>query len=150
MVSPSQMSINSWELRALQYGFPAQPATNPDSEDASTVAWRQLQDPIIYPGIYSATGYDVMSILLRVMSRPNPKIELGAVDCSVAIVLCDLSLPDSPIVYASDSFCEEEIQCPVTNFKKSGQRFTNHLSIIPLEKEASGHHFAVGFQVQVD
>lgn len=41
-----------------------------------------------------------------VKGRPNPAIELGAVDCSVAVVVCDLELPDTPIVYASESFCE--------------------------------------------
>lgn len=40
------------------------------------------------------------------MSRPNPQIELGAIDCSVSLVLCDLELPDTPIVYTSDSFCD--------------------------------------------
>lgn len=40
------------------------------------------------------------------MNRPNPQIEIGAVDCSVALVLCNLELPDEPIVYASDAFCD--------------------------------------------
>ena len=40
------------------------------------------------------------------MCRPNPQIELGAIDCSVALILCNLDLPDQPIVYASESFCE--------------------------------------------
>ena len=40
------------------------------------------------------------------MSRSNPQIELGAVDCSVALVLCNLDHPDQPIVYASSSFCD--------------------------------------------
>lgn len=113
-----------------QYQFPSQPAVVPPA------ARRPLQDPVIYPGLYSATGYDLMSILvsprpshasppfvasrapvtaarasdterqLRIMSRPNPQIELGAVDCSVALVLCNLDHPDHPIVYASRSFCE--------------------------------------------
>lgn len=94
--------------------------------DGSRVAsnvWRQVQDPVIYPGVYSATGFDVMSILVspnlsttviipsnlvqfRVASRPDPKITLGAVDCSVAIILCDLYQPDTPIIYASQSFSD--------------------------------------------
>lgn len=47
------------------------------------------------------------------MGRPNPQIELGPVDCSVALVLCDLELPDEPIVYASDAFCD------LTGYSKS-------------------------------
>lgn len=40
------------------------------------------------------------------MSRPNPCIELGPLDCSVSLTLCDLNLPDTPIVYASPGFYE--------------------------------------------
>lgn len=41
---------------------------------------------------------------MRVATRPHPKVELGAIDCSVALLLCDLQQPDTPIVYASDAF----------------------------------------------
>ncbi len=37
-------------------------------------------------------------------TRPNPKIDLGAVDASCALLLCDLEQTDTPIVYASDPF----------------------------------------------
>lgn len=63
-------------------------------------------DPLIYPGLYSASGFDILTALARVMTRPNPRIELGAIDCSVALLVCDLTLPDRPIVYASDPFLE--------------------------------------------
>lgn len=43
---------------------------------------------------------------MQIVSRPAPQVELGPVDCSVALVVSDLELPDSPIIYASDSFCE--------------------------------------------
>lgn len=36
--------------------------------------------------------------------RPNPQINIGAVDLSCAFVLCDILRPDSPIVYVSDAF----------------------------------------------
>jgi PAS domain S-box-containing protein len=117
----------------------------PEHTTVSKSKWRPVQDPVIYPGLYSATGFDMMAILVRhththalfpvpssltshlsatthskrrlavlltvisqlqVIARPNPKVELGPVDCSVALVLCDLELPDCPIVYASESFCE--------------------------------------------
>lgn len=51
----------------------------------------------------------------RVISRPNPKINIGAVDLSCAFVLCDVTQDDSPIVYMSEAFgrltgySEEEI-----------------------------------------
>lgn len=132
------------------------------------------------------------------MSRPNPQIELGAIDCSVSLVLCDLELPDAPIVYTSDSFCEltgysklevlgrncrflqnhplvkplaqgadhenkavtqqirraidarKEVQVQLVNYKKSGERFHNVLSVIPVEMGVAGYYYAVGLQVQID
>lgn len=38
------------------------------------------------------------------VSRPNPKINIGMVDLSCAFTLCDTSKPDSPIVYCSEAF----------------------------------------------
>ena len=38
------------------------------------------------------------------VSRPNPKINIGAVDLSCAFVLCDITLEDHPIVYVSEAF----------------------------------------------
>ncbi|RYP92884.1 hypothetical protein DL770_001055 [Monosporascus sp. CRB-9-2] len=38
------------------------------------------------------------------MTRPNPVVQLGAVDASCALLLCDLAQPDRPVVYASEAF----------------------------------------------
>ncbi|KAL4924675.1 GATA transcription factor LreA [Aspergillus undulatus] len=57
-----------------------------------------------YSNIYSRSGFDMMGILAQVVSRPDPKIDLGPVDLSCAFVLCDMSLEDSPIVYVSNAF----------------------------------------------
>ncbi|KAL4959954.1 GATA transcription factor LreA [Aspergillus stella-maris] len=57
-----------------------------------------------YPNIYSRSGFDMMGILAQVVSRPEPKINLGPVDLSCAFVLCDVTLEDSPIVYVSNAF----------------------------------------------
>lgn len=38
------------------------------------------------------------------VSRHDPKIDLGPVDLSCAFVLCDLTLEDHPIVYVSNAF----------------------------------------------
>ena len=43
---------------------------------------------------------------IQVTARPNPQVELGPVDCSCAILLCDLQQPDYPVVYASEAFCD--------------------------------------------
>lgn len=36
--------------------------------------------------------------------RPNPQVNIGAVDLSCAFVLCDILQNDHPIVYVSDAF----------------------------------------------
>jgi PAS domain S-box-containing protein len=48
----------------------------------------------------------MINILMQLRCRPNPDVDLGAIDCSVSLTLCDLEQPDTPIVYASPSFCE--------------------------------------------
>lgn len=47
-----------------------------------------------------------MTVLFRIYARPDPQINLGPIDCSVALIVCDLALPDQPIVYASDPFLQ--------------------------------------------
>ncbi|RDA84607.1 hypothetical protein CP532_6032 [Ophiocordyceps camponoti-leonardi (nom. inval.)] len=101
----SQPPLNPWERRALDYRF-AVPAPVAPGAVAQPPRRQPRRDPLIFPGLYSASGFDLMNLLLRIISRPNPQIELGAVDCSVALVVCDLEVPDCPIIYASDSFCE--------------------------------------------
>lgn len=41
---------------------------------------------------------------VAVHTRPNPTITIGNIDHSVALTLCDTSLPDIPIVYCSEMF----------------------------------------------
>ncbi|KAJ5999171.1 White collar 1 protein [Penicillium sp. IBT 35674x] len=57
-----------------------------------------------HTGIYSSSGFDVLGVLSRVAVRPNPKINIGAVDLSCAFVLCDILREDHPIVYVSEAF----------------------------------------------
>ncbi|KAI0364262.1 hypothetical protein BV20DRAFT_1125721 [Pilatotrama ljubarskyi] len=54
--------------------------------------------------VYSASGFDLLSILARVANRPFPKINLGPVDLSCSFVVTDTRRFDSPIVYASPTF----------------------------------------------
>ncbi|KAF4630353.1 hypothetical protein G7Y89_g7789 [Cudoniella acicularis] len=61
-------------------------------------------DPLMYPGLYSPSGFDMMDILVRVRTRPNPRYELGSIDDSVALILCDAESHDIPIVYCSEHF----------------------------------------------
>jgi PAS domain S-box-containing protein len=86
--------------------FPQEGSLNVDGTVNSAGTWRRVQDPVIYPGLYAPSGIDIMSILFRVMGRPNPQIVLGPVDCSVALVVCDMARSDAPVIYVSDSFSE--------------------------------------------
>lgn len=87
--------LNSWEVAAMNAAESSQAASD-----------YSQQDPLIYPGLYSTSGFNMLDILFRVTARPNPQVDLGAVDASCAMVLCDLTQPDAPIVYASEPFTE--------------------------------------------
>ena len=46
----------------------------------------------------------MMTLLMRVATRPNPEINIGAVDLSCAFVVCDAHEHDFPIIYCSENF----------------------------------------------
>lgn len=67
-----------------------------------------------FAGLYSSSGFDVLSVLARVAARPNPTISIGPVDTSCAFLVVDARRYDYPIVFASETFtkltgysCEE-------------------------------------------
>ncbi|KAI3335565.1 vivid PAS protein VVD [Ustulina deusta] len=96
---PSVVSMNPWEYNALEYNYT-------EDETSSAPVPPQagaLSDPLIYPGIYAPSGFDIMSILSRVAMRPSPVVDLGPVDASCAIVVCDIEQPDYPVVYANEA-----------------------------------------------
>lgn len=90
---------------SIQYRF-TQDGKTREAQVAQCTEKSNTSDPLIYPGLYAPSGLDVMTVLLRIFARPNPQINLGPIDCSVALLVCDLALPDAPIVYASDPFME--------------------------------------------
>ncbi|KAF2728446.1 white collar [Polyplosphaeria fusca] len=57
-----------------------------------------------FKNVYSSTGFDMLSVLMRVATRPNPQIDIGSVDLSCAFVVCDAQMDDCPIVYCSENF----------------------------------------------
>ncbi|KAJ6089213.1 hypothetical protein N7499_004060 [Penicillium canescens] len=61
-------------------------------------------DTSAHANIYSKSGFDILGILARAISRPNPKIDVGPVDLSSALVVCDMLCDDYPIVYVSEGF----------------------------------------------
>ncbi|KAI2615564.1 putative vivid protein [Hypomontagnella submonticulosa] len=101
--------MNPWEENALRYhyGDGGSVAASATMSNGLGMGSRDtVHDAIIYPGLYAPSGFDMMSILIRVMTRPNPVIELGPIDASCALIMCDLQQPDCPVVYASDPFVE--------------------------------------------
>ncbi|RKP40006.1 PAS domain-containing protein [Dimargaris cristalligena] len=57
-----------------------------------------------FPGLYSSTGFDMLTILAKVVNRSNAQINIGPVDMSCAFLVVDARKFDFPIVYASYSF----------------------------------------------
>jgi len=58
----------------------------------------------IYSDLYAPSGFDIVNILVHVAGRPNPQINIGPVDSNIALLLCDATVPDHPIVYCSVAF----------------------------------------------
>ncbi|KAF1843768.1 uncharacterized protein K460DRAFT_150846 [Cucurbitaria berberidis CBS 394.84] len=57
-----------------------------------------------FKNAYSSTGFDMLGVLMRVATRPEPQIDIGSVDLSCAFVVCDAEMDDVPIVYCSENF----------------------------------------------
>lgn len=57
-----------------------------------------------FAGLYSSSGFDMLSVLARVASRPNPQINIGPVDTGCSFLVVDAKRFDMPIVYASSTF----------------------------------------------
>jgi hypothetical protein len=53
---------------------------------------------------YSSSGFDMLGVLMRVATRPDPQVRIGPVDMSCAFVVCDVTRHDVPIVYCSEVF----------------------------------------------
>ena len=54
--------------------------------------------------LYSASGFDMLKVLSKVVTRPHPRIMLGPVDMTCSFVVADVRRLDAPIVYASPTF----------------------------------------------
>nr|ACS74817.1 white collar [Parastagonospora avenae f. sp. tritici]ACS74818.1 white collar [Parastagonospora avenae f. sp. tritici] len=80
---------NTWKPPAG--GFPSTMHSNPHQKT-------QFKDA------YSSTGFDMLGVLMRVATRPDPEIDIGSVDLSCAFVVCDAEMDDIPIVYCSENF----------------------------------------------
>ena len=99
--------------------------------------------------VYSASGFDLLSILARIATRPNPHFVLGPVDLTCSFVVVDVRRYDHPIVYCSPQFCaltgyeEHEVlgrncrflQAPGGLVQKGEERrFTDDVAVARLRK----------------
>ncbi|KAJ7574028.1 blue light receptor [Mycena floridula] len=99
--------------------------------------------------LYSVSGFDIISVLARVATRPEPKVFLGPVDLTSAFVVADVRRHDHPIIYCSQTFCrltgyeESEIlgrncrflQSPNGIVTKGETRtYTSHEAVVHLKK----------------
>ncbi|KAJ8095052.1 hypothetical protein PM082_010270 [Marasmius tenuissimus] len=55
--------------------------------------------------VYSASGFDLLSVMARVATRPDPKVVLGPVDLTSSFVVVDVRRHDCPVIYVSPTFC---------------------------------------------
>ncbi|THU92952.1 hypothetical protein K435DRAFT_780004 [Dendrothele bispora CBS 962.96] len=108
--------------------------------------------------VYSTTGFDLLSVLARVATRPNPQVALGPVDLTSSFAVVDVRRFDHPIIYCSPTFCrltgyeEHEIlgrncrflQSPDGNQPKGEiRKFTSHEAVSHIKK-----HLAADKEVQ--
>jgi len=54
--------------------------------------------------LYSASGFDLLSVLAKVATRSNPTVKLGPVDMSSSFLVVDVRRHDHPIIYCSPNF----------------------------------------------
>ena len=99
--SPANTS-NSIPSRASTTGPVAPP--DPTSEVLQVPKQEPLPKVEYGDSIYSKSGFDMLGALMRVATRTNPQVKIGAVDMSCAFVVCDLRQHDVPIIYVSDIF----------------------------------------------
>ncbi|KAF2466705.1 white collar [Lindgomyces ingoldianus] len=112
---PTQMSASSLQVQ--------EPVAPPPPQDLNVDTFSQIKFPWTTPpggfpstmtsnphmntpfkNAYSSTGFDMLGVLMRVATRPNPQIDIGSVDLSCAFVVCDAQMDDDPIVYCSENF----------------------------------------------
>ncbi|KAH9462371.1 hypothetical protein Pst134EB_006267 [Puccinia striiformis f. sp. tritici] len=71
---------------------------SPDPKHGFSLHFKPPENP------YSQTGFDLVGALARVVDRPDPKVKIGAVDTSAALVVVDARQNDLPIIFATPSF----------------------------------------------
>ncbi|GAA5909930.1 uncharacterized protein JCM6883_003141 [Sporobolomyces salmoneus] len=79
-----------------------QPPPAPQPSQNSTVA----TTPLGQTSLYSASGFDLIGVLARVVGRKDPVINLGSIDMSCSFIVSDAKDPELSSIYVSESFCK--------------------------------------------
>lgn len=105
-VAPSQIAAQHQpRSRRASMDLPTSyPAQAPDSMQMLSGPLPPQNFQSKWANAYSSTGFDMLTILMRVATRKNPQINIGPVDLTCAFVVCDIQKHDLPIVYCSDMF----------------------------------------------
>ncbi|KAK5653381.1 hypothetical protein OQA88_9074 [Cercophora sp. LCS_1] len=84
------------------------PSMNPWEEEAYAhehACYVDSQQALFHPTLYTThRGVNIMTILTSIYMRPNPRIDIGPIDTSCAITVCDFGQPNEPIIYANEPF----------------------------------------------
>jgi PAS domain S-box-containing protein len=88
----------------LNMGSYTSPVTQSMTADPGALLLARPAMKTEFTNNYSTSGFDMLTALTKVATRENPEIDIGAVDMSCAFVVCDVTLPDCPIVYVSEIF----------------------------------------------
>lgn len=81
------------------------PPLAPHHPSATTMSAAALT-PLAQPSLYSASGFDLIGVLARVVGRKDPVINLGSIDMSCSFIVSDAKDPELPSIYVSESFCK--------------------------------------------
>jgi hypothetical protein len=85
--------------------------------------------------IYSSSAFDLLSIMARVSTRPNPTLSLGPVDMSCSFIIVDVRRYSASVVYASPTFCTLTGYTEYGHVQKGEERrFTFPLAVSHLKK----------------
>ncbi|PLW05893.1 hypothetical protein PCANC_20741 [Puccinia coronata f. sp. avenae] len=94
--NPSELNLD--EIFATSDPLTHSKSHSPDLKHGFSQHFKPPENP------YSQTGFDLIGALARVVNRPDPKVKIGAVDASAALVVVDARQNDLPIIFATPSF----------------------------------------------
>lgn len=110
-VAPSSSSSNPTSSASSSSAAPSQGTIPPAPLPVVPTYSAKLPQPttslhqlILKNNVYSESKLNIIGILAKLSTRPNPKYYIGAVDLGCSLVITDPMQADNPIVYVSPGF----------------------------------------------